>query len=342
MPSDAGALDTGAVDAGPMDTGPVDAGPGCIATVEICNGTDDDCDGFADESLSRACDTACGAGLEVCSGGGFTGCTAATPTAETCDGSDQDCDGAVDEGLSRACSSACGGGTETCQAGSWIDCDAPVPATETCNSVDDDCDSRTDEGLAADIFDPVPMSELTAAQASCDGAGGRIDVCMSAASRWCAARAFGCYVSGAGHLQATATGARVACFGSGASRSSVTRSDIAVASGITLTDTTITQRLAQSAVNRYCRSVGFEAGVGPVEHANPAVAVVCLPSSLASYRSIATSELTGRGCDPVGTDPSTLICSSAADSTCRAAGFAAGVGPVEWNASMSAVVCLRD
>lgn len=308
---------------------------------ETCDGTDEDCDALIDEGLTRACSTACGAGVETCSAGVFGGCTAPTPRAETCDGTDEDCDGVIDDGLTRACSTACGSGTETCSAGAWVSCTAPPVVTETCNLIDDDCDGAVDEGFHATIFDPVPMSELTAAQPPCDGPTARIDVCMSAARRWCLARPSGCYTAGgAGHLQATATGARVVCFGSRGDEHNAAFTAVSSASGITITDVNVSTRVAQSAVNRYCRSRGSEAGVGPTEHSSGTMTVTCLPSDVALTVSIPATDLTSRGCNPV-LDPNTLACSAASDATCRARGHLSGYGPVEWNTTDAAVVCFR-
>ncbi len=309
---------------------------------EECNARDDDCDGAPDDGLSRACTTACGMGTETCAAGTWAGCTAPAPRAETCNGMDEDCDGTPDDGLTRACSTACGGGTEYCSSGSWIGCTAPPPGTEICNGADDDCDTRVDEGFQATIFDPVPMSQLTAQQPPCDGPGANLDVCMSAARRWCHAHASGCYVrGGAGHLQATAASARVVCFAGRGDEHDATFAAVSSASGISVTTDNVYLRVAQSAVNRYCRTRGAGAGVGPTEHGGGRVTVTCLPSDVADTVSIPTSDLTAWGCNPLS-NPDNLTCSSAADNVCRARGHRSGYGPVEWNATDSAVVCFVE
>ncbi|MFC1691858.1 MopE-related protein, partial [Nanoarchaeota archaeon] len=70
---------------------------------ETCNDIDDDCDGLADESLSRQCgDTdagECNYGYETCTVGIWGNCeNAVLPEDETCDdGLDNDCDWLIDE-----------------------------------------------------------------------------------------------------------------------------------------------------------------------------------------------------------------------------------------------------
>ncbi|MEZ4252397.1 MAG: sialidase family protein [Polyangiales bacterium] len=124
---------------------------GCTARspgVEICNGTDDDCDTRTDEGLTRACSSSCGSGVETCSMGSFRGCTAPTPGTETCDNLDNDCDGRTDEGpITMACLTACGGGIATCISGTFVGCTAATPRIETCDGTDEDCDGRIDEML---------------------------------------------------------------------------------------------------------------------------------------------------------------------------------------------------
>ncbi|MBX3275355.1 MAG: hypothetical protein KF729_34130 [Sandaracinaceae bacterium] len=328
-----------------METCAAGAWGGCTARTprpEECNGVDDDCNGTPDDGLSRPCSTACGSGTETCAAGGWGTCSARAPQPEQCNDVDDDCNGMVDDGLTRACSTACGSGTERCTRGAWTGCTAPAPRTETCNGADDDCDGRVDEGFQATIFDPVPMSQLTAQQPPCNGPGANLDVCMSAARRWCHAHATGCYrAGGAGHLQATASSARVVCFAGRGDEHNATFAAVASASGIAVDTTNVHLRVAQSAVNRYCRTRGAGAGVGPTEHGGGAMTVTCLPSDVANTVSIPTSDLTAWGCNP-NTNPNTLTCSSAADNVCRSRGHRSGFGPVEWNTSDSAIVCFVE
>ncbi len=122
---------------------------------ETCNNFDDNCDGSIDEGLSRACQNTNGfgtcTGVETCSAGGWSGCTAVAPAAEQCNGLDDNCDGQIDEGLSRACTDTNGFGTctgvEICTTGTWGGCTADTPTAEICNNQDDDCDTNIDEGL---------------------------------------------------------------------------------------------------------------------------------------------------------------------------------------------------
>ena len=128
----------------------------------VCNGLDEDCDGYVDEEFVQF-PTLCGVG--ACERLGVVGCVdgALTPSCApgsplsaadvTCDGVDDDCDGMTDEdyvpaptlcGLG-ACASA---GSSQCVAGRIVDTCTPLPAAaddRTCDGLDDDCNGTADE-----------------------------------------------------------------------------------------------------------------------------------------------------------------------------------------------------
>jgi len=128
--------------------------------LELCDGLDNDCDGFVDENFSNkglACSAGVGAcyrtGTWVCAGDGSgTVCDAAIVNggAEQCNSTDDDCDGQIDEGWSQACTTACGSGYRFCVNGAPGTCSAPQPAANDayCDDYDNDCDGSTDEDVA--------------------------------------------------------------------------------------------------------------------------------------------------------------------------------------------------
>ena len=113
---------------------------------ELCDGQDNDCDGAIDEGLTRACDSACGPGEEVCFNGAWGQCDVPDARPESCNGRDDDCDGETDEQLRRECNNACGAGEEVCRDGDWNDCDAPPVGEEVCDGEDNNCDGAVDPG----------------------------------------------------------------------------------------------------------------------------------------------------------------------------------------------------
>jgi len=172
---------------------------------EICDGTDNDCDGSDDEDftdLNDACSTGLGicydTGTIVCTGDGTgTECDAVPgPKAtETCNGLDDDCDGSTDEDysaggtvtytdldgttglvLSDSCGvGVCSGGEVVCSgSGTDLTCSTAGSASaETCNGVDDDCDGSVDELGAQPCYDGDPatrnVGECTDGTRICSG-----------------------------------------------------------------------------------------------------------------------------------------------------------------------------
>jgi hypothetical protein len=151
-----GALDD--VDCAPCDPA---IHPG---VTELCNGTDDDCDGATDETwptLGLPCDgpdtDLCEGGTMVCSGDGTVAlCNdVLVDSPEICNLVDDDCDGETDEGfdVGTPCGTGtCSGGLRICASdGKSTLCTsmpggpADLSGPELCNTQDDDCDGATDE-----------------------------------------------------------------------------------------------------------------------------------------------------------------------------------------------------
>ena len=110
---------------------------GCDANepiAEICNGADDDCNGFTDDifGLGEVCEReadvageriSC-AGLIVCGADSTEPiCTATDPMEETCNFIDDDCDGETDEGFDEN-GEICVVGTGLCQRIGVFECSA--------------------------------------------------------------------------------------------------------------------------------------------------------------------------------------------------------------------------
>ncbi len=132
------------------------------ASVEVCDGLDNDCNGQNDDGNpggGGACNTGmpgvCADGTASCSGGAMSCTPNAAPSAETCNGLDDDCNGVADNGNpggGGACSTGmpgiCAAGTQQCSGGA-LSCqqNQGAAADEICgNGLDDDCNGAAEDG----------------------------------------------------------------------------------------------------------------------------------------------------------------------------------------------------
>jgi hypothetical protein len=168
---------------------PCDAPQG---TEEVCDSSDNDCDGIADEGLVNtyyedvdgdgygdadlnSATVSCTQPSRLGPNGGAYVLTNSDcndqrddvyPTApELCDLIDNNCDGTTDEGCTcragerRMCGSdvgVCRPGEQVCEGGSFSACggDSYIsPSVERCDQRDEDCDGVTDEGLTPDPYE---------------------------------------------------------------------------------------------------------------------------------------------------------------------------------------------
>ncbi|HEU4610739.1 MAG TPA: sialidase family protein, partial [Kofleriaceae bacterium] len=137
---------------------------------EVCNNSDDDCNGPIDDGVTMSCYTgpantngvgACHAGVSSCSAGMFGACSGeVTPGIEVCNNIDDDCNGMIDDGpgntpIVTSCYSGapgtagvgtCKAGTSTCAFGAPGPCLGEiVPAADICgDALDTDCDALDD------------------------------------------------------------------------------------------------------------------------------------------------------------------------------------------------------
>ena len=175
LPDSVNMPDAESGDSGDSDTGQQED-VAEICSVEICDGLDNDCDGYVDEALDDIpcvdpeSTLKCG-GKSKCVEGILL-CAPIQPGPELCDGLDNDCDGEVDEDypeLDEPCDGPdpdlCEDGIQQCRADKKGTVCVPGnsgPGVEVCDGIDNDCDGQIDNA-------PPEACSLTNVFGSCIG-----------------------------------------------------------------------------------------------------------------------------------------------------------------------------
>lgn len=310
-----------------------------------------------ERGATRECRTACGMGVEECSFGEWTGCSAEIPERELCNGVDDDCDGAVDEAVIERCVAACGPGTATCIDGGWGACEGAPPAAEICDGLDQDCDGEIDEdvpateelcdGLDQDcdgrIDEAIPSRTLTMSfwdlalsHPDCSPASGSLlRACNAAINRRC--RDHACAATGFGPIELGGSEAAVAC---------LNHEDVNVRE-TTYTELsghhggchggTLSGSDCNAAMHRWCAARGETSGYGPLEHGSEAVWVACVPDARIQWTTY--TELGGfhDACPLERVGPN---CNAAINRYCQSLGHLTGFGPIENLGDEAVVSCI--
>jgi putative metal-binding protein len=307
---------------------------------EACNAIDDDCNGQIDDGLgSGTCGTgACMRVVPNCMNGQPVACSAGSGASETCNGVDDDCDGVVDNGVAGP---SCGVGacmrSAACTNGHLEACTPGEPSMESCNRSDDNCDGTVDEGFRANVVTGSYMM-LRAIVPQCDGSGQRMGLeCNTAIHRWCAGE--GCTTTGFGPLENSDDSIVLGCV---AAEPSVTVPYATLAAIHPACDGA-GERIGpdcNAAIHRWCASMGYASGFGPVETTADAATVSCVRLGAATVVNTTYTVLASHhsGCNGGSPDARLgLACNAAINRFCASMGFVTGYGPVE-NANDDATV----
>jgi hypothetical protein len=243
-----------------------------------------------------------------------------------------DSGGCVD-GTTMPCATACGTtGITRCVGGSFRGCGPPA---ESCNGTDDDCDGTADEGFRAVAIRASYVTDLAPRHPPCDGTTQSIGPhCNAAIHRYCALR--GCTASGFGPDEIAGDSLDLTCVVADVRTTTYTELGTHHAG---CTSAVEWGMACNAAIHRYCASLGFVSGFGPVEHMADVAAVSCVRAAtvvITSYSTLATYQAS---CDGV-TERIGAACNAAIHRFCIASGHVSGYGPVENDADLAYVTCV--
>jgi hypothetical protein len=235
-----------------------------------------------------------------------------------------DATGMCAEGARVSCASSCGTtGSALCAGGRLGACEPPM---ERCNGADDDCDGMRDDGFAC------VLGSSGACTTSCGSTGSRVcgdscswGACAPPAAELCNGRDEDCDASIDEGFRA-----RVA-----ATTYSELRTRHAPCDGLT-------QRNGpdcNAAIHRHCGDGCTTSGFGPIENSGDVAYEACV---VGEVRSVPWGTLAGfhGPCNGVGErwGPN---CNAAIHRYCASHGFVSGFGPVENDAAVAYVTCVR-